>query len=173
MTAKTLQDIINIDSSKISISDFIDFLKNVDMEFPTPSANKEYILYAGKIGDQPISRAFFGNEEVFDVAKTTPGKALKDIEKNGVLRKKLEDAISNDYRKIGVNDFDADRIKKTMYYFMSGEIENSISTEPSFQKLKTIWVILNVFGILRLLDMLKRLHRVLILESLRVLIISI
>ena len=49
MTAKTLQDIINIDSSKISISDFIDFLKNVDMEFPTPSANKEYILYAGKI----------------------------------------------------------------------------------------------------------------------------
>ena len=58
MTAKTLQDIINIDSSKISISDFIDFLKNVDMEFPTPSANKEYILYAGKIGDQPISRAF-------------------------------------------------------------------------------------------------------------------
>ena len=136
MTAKTLQDIINIDSSKISISDFIDFLKNVDMEFPTPSANKEYILYAGKIGDQPISRAFFGNEEVFDVAKTTPGKALIDIAKNGVLRKKLEDAISNDYRKIGVNDFDADRIKKTMYYFMSGEIENSISTEPSFQKLK-------------------------------------
>ena len=136
MTAKTLQDIINIDSSKISISDFIDFLKNVDMEFPTPSANKEYILYAGKIGDQPISRAFFGNEEVFDVAKTTPGKTLIDIAKNGVLRKKLEDAISNDYRKIGVNDFDADRIKKTMYYFMSGEIENSISTEPSFQKLK-------------------------------------
>ena len=49
MTAKTLQDIINIDSSKISISNFIDFLKNVDMEFPTPSANKEYILYRGNI----------------------------------------------------------------------------------------------------------------------------
>ena len=42
MTAKTLQDIINIDSSKISISDFIDFLKNVDMEFPTPLQIKSW-----------------------------------------------------------------------------------------------------------------------------------
>ena len=42
MTAKTLQDIINIDSSKISISDFFDFLKNVDMEFPTPLQIKSW-----------------------------------------------------------------------------------------------------------------------------------
>ena len=42
MTAKTLQDIINIDCSIISISVIIYFLKIVDMEFPTPLQIKSW-----------------------------------------------------------------------------------------------------------------------------------